>query len=259
MFLPRTLPLIPAIFIALSSSCLSGQSDSQQPATEPAPAAREPAPLSPEKRGDVYMAKKMYREAIDSYREASQNNAVIWNKVGIAYHQLMDLETAKRHYEKSIKLNPKYPDAINNLGAVHYSRRSYRKAVGFYKKALRYSPNSASIYSNLGTAYFARKKYKDAFQAYQKALSLDPEVFEHRSTYGVLLQERTVEERARYHYFLAKTYAQAGHAERALSEIRKALEQGFKERKKFMEEPEFAFLRELPEFKELMAQQPRVL
>jgi hypothetical protein len=58
---------------------------------------------------------------------------------------------------------------------------------------------------------------------------------------------------------MAKLYAQAGVADRALQYIRKALEEGFKDRQKFMEEPEFAGIRELPAFQELMALQPRVL
>jgi hypothetical protein len=73
------------------------------------------------------------------------------------------------------------------------------------------------------------------------------------------LQERSVEERAKFHYFVAKTYAKAGVHDRALLYIRKALEEGFRDRQKFQEEPEFAALRELPEFQELMALQPRVL
>ena len=41
---------------------------------------------------------------------------------------------------------------------------------------------------------------------------LDPEVFENRSTQGVLLQERSVAERGKFHYYLAHTYAQAGRS-----------------------------------------------
>jgi hypothetical protein len=47
--------------------------------------------------------------------------------------------------------------------------------------------------------------------------------------------------------------------DRALQYIRKALEEGFKERKKIVEDPAFAAMRELPEFKELMLSEPRVL
>ena len=223
------------------------------------PAAPAPKPISTEMRGDIAMARKMYREAIEFYKQVEPKTAVILNKLGIAHHQMMDLSGAKRYYEQSLKKNKQYPEAINNLGTVAYAQKSYRRAVGQYNKALRYAPNSASIYSNLGTAWFARKKYDRAFEAYQKALELDPEVFEHRSTSGVLLQERSVEERAKFHFYLAKTYAAAGVFDRALLYIRKALEEGFKDKQKLIEDPAFASMKETPEFQELLALNPRVL
>lgn len=221
---------------------------------------QEPKPrLTSEMRGDILMARKQYREAIDAYSEEKQLTAVLVNKMGIAYHQMLELDLARKFYERAIKLDPKYSEAINNLGTVHYAKKSYRRAIGQYNKALKLNPNSASIYSNLGTAWFARKKYKQAAEAYDTALSLDPEVFERRSSHGVLLQERSVQERAKFHFYMAKTYAKAGAVERALAYIRKALEEGFKERDKFQKDPEFALLQELPEFKHLMTLEPRVL
>ncbi len=218
-----------------------------------------PEPLTAERRADILMARKMYREAIEMYRTESLKNPVILNKIGIAYHQMLQLEQARRFYEQAIKMNPKYAEALNNLGTVYYARKSYRRATSYYNRALKLTPQSASIYSNLGTAFFARKKYQEAADAYQTALKLDPEVFEHRSTYGVLLQERTVQERAKFHYYLAKTYANAGMNDRALQYIRKALEEGFTDKKKLNQDPEFAALRDLPEFQELLALEPRVL
>ncbi len=228
--------------------------------TSPAkPQAEDNAPLTPERRADILMARKMYREAIDVLKEAPQDSPVVWNKVGICYHQMLQLDAARKNYDRAVKLNPKYAEAINNIGTVFYAKKSYRRATSCYRRALKLTPKSASIYSNLGTAYFARKKYKEAAEAYQTALSLDPEVFEHRGAYGVLLQERTVEERAKFHYYLAKTYAKAGMNDRALQYIRKALEEGFREKQKLMEDPEFTALRDTPEFKELLATEPRVL
>ena len=215
--------------------------------------------ITPEMRGDIYMARKMFREAVEVYKEGPADSAVLMNKTGIGYHQMLDIETARKYYQRAIKLNPEYAEAINNLGTIEYSRKSYRRAINDYKKALRIAPQSASIYSNLGTAYFARKDYKDAAAMFQHALYLDPEVFEHRNSHGVLLQERSVEERAKFHFYLAKTYAKAGMNERALLYIRKAIEEGFKERKKFQEDPEFAQMQKLPEFQELLTLDPRVL
>ena len=218
-----------------------------------------PAPLSTEQRGDIFMARKMYREAVDMYLQGPHDSAVTWNKVGIAYHQMLNLDSARRNYEKAVKLNPKYSEAHNNLGTYFYARKNYRRAISQYKKALEIAPLSASIHSNLGTAYFARKRYAEASVSYQRALELDPEVFEHRSSAGVLLQERSVQERAKFHFYLAKTYAKTGQTERALQYIRKAIEEGFKEKQKFAEDDDFASLRQLPEFAELMKLEPKIL
>lgn len=214
--------------------------------------------LTFEQRGDIFMARKMYREAVESYQQAA-DSAIIANKIGIAFHQMTYLPQARKQYERAQKLDAKYAEAINNLGTIYYAQKSYRKAVNQYKRALKLNPNSASIHSNLGTAYFARKKYKEALEEYQTALSLDPEVFEHRNANGVLLQERSVEERAKFHFYLAKTYAKSGQSERALLYMRKAIEEGFKERQKFNEDSDFEALRQLPEFQDLLKLEVRAL
>ena len=122
------------------------------PSNAPAAVEAPAPPLTPERRGDILMARKMYREAIETYRQAPLDSPIIWNKIGIAYHQMMQLDNAKKHYERAIKMNPKYSEAINNLGTVYYAKKSYRKAAGYYNKALKMAPESASIWSNLGTA-----------------------------------------------------------------------------------------------------------
>jgi tetratricopeptide (TPR) repeat protein len=216
------------------------------------------AKLTPEMRGDIYMARKMFREAIDKFRECPPSAAVD-NKIGIAFHQLLQLDLAKKNYEKAVKLDPKFPQAVNNLGTIYYSQKNYRKALKCYKKALKLDPNSASVWVNIGSAYFAKHDVKRAAQCYDKAMQIDPEVFEHRSQYGTLLQERTVEDRAKFHLYLAKAYAQRGDKEKALIYLRKSLEEGLKERKKIPEMPEFASLKTDPAFKDLLLQDPKPL
>jgi tetratricopeptide (TPR) repeat protein len=224
-----------------------------------APAATAPRPvLSALERGDIQYARKMYREAIETYKQAPES-AAVWNKVGIAYHQLTELNNAQKAYERAVKLDPKFTAAINNLGTIYYSKKNYRRAIGQYKRVLRLTPDAASTIANLGSAYFARKQYELASDAYQKALALDPEVFESRGGAGTVVQDRTVGDRPMFFYYMAKNYAKAGRNEQALNYIRKALEEGFKERKKFTEEPEFSQLQKDPEFQKLMATEPKVL
>ncbi len=221
-----------------------------------------PAPLSPvtpELRCDILMARKLYRAAVECYKAGANTSAVMANKTGIAYHQLADMDNARKYYERAVKLSPNYAEAINNLGTVYYARKSYRRAISQYHKALGIRPGFAPFLANLGTAYFARKQYALASTTYVQALSIDPDIFERRSTQGASVQDQTVEERAKYHYYVAKTYAQAGINDRAIQYIRKALEEGFKDREKFFKEPEFMALREDPEFKQLMATEQKVL
>jgi tetratricopeptide (TPR) repeat protein len=217
-----------------------------------------PRTISNELRGDIYMARKMYRDAIDMYR-GEPESAILDNKIGIAFHQLSLLDLARKNYQRAIKLNPEYSEAINNLGTIYYSEKSYRRSINLYKHALKVSAPCASIYANLGAAYFGRKDYKQATAYYQQALNMDPDVFEHHSNYGTIMQERDVEERATYHLYLAKMYASNGAGERALIYLRKALEEGVKDRDKIPVMPEFSVLKRNPAFIQLIAENPKPL
>src|ERR1035441_2678226 len=159
----------------------------------PQTAAPDKPVITPELRGDIFMAKKQYREAIEAFHQGSPNDPVLYNKSGIAYHQLLQLDNALKSYQQAVRLRKDYVEAINNIGTVYYARKSFRRSISYYKRALKIAPQetkSASIYSNLGTAYFARKQCKAAPDALETALPLDPEVFEHRSNYGLLLEHR---------------------------------------------------------------------
>ena len=215
--------------------------------------------LPPEQQGDLFMARKMFREAVEAYREAPQTSPVVWDKIGIAYHQLGDLNAAKKSYEKAVKLDPKYADAINNVGTILYSQKNYRGAITRYNRALVLAPETASIWSNLGTAYYARGKYAEMSQAYAKAMDIDPGVFESHNAMGTTMQDRSVTDKARYHFEMARIYAKTGKNDMAMQYLRKALEEGFKDKDKVDKAPEFAAMKELKEFKELMALEPRVL
>jgi tetratricopeptide (TPR) repeat protein len=259
-------PFALVLVTSLGSSALVAQSsNSLVDGTRTAAPVQAPAPkpeISAEMRGDIFMARKMYREAVEAFKEGSTKDPILWNKTGIAYHQMLQLDQARKNYEQAIKLKPDYVEALNNIGTVYYAKKSYRRAISWYNRALKISGSesrSASVYMNLGTAYFSRKKYQDATEAYQTALKLDPDVFEHHSSFGVMLEERTVEERAKYHYYVAKLYAKSGRTELALQYLRKALEEGFKEKDKLAKDPEFATMRDTDEFKLLLASNPRVL
>lgn len=208
--------------------------------------------IGPELRGDILMAHQRYIAALDTYRQVPGNSAVVWNKMGIANHHMFNLREAERDYKEALKLNPSYPEAWNNLGAVYYGQKNYHNAEKAYKKAIKLNPKSAMFYSNLGTAYLAEHKYKKGEGAYRTALSLDPNVFE-ADPASKISEMGPTQELATLNFLLAKTYAEAGRKNEALIYLRKAIDEGFADRKKIQEEKEFAILRDVPEFQRMMS------
>ena len=234
-----------------------GHTNGQGPvrAGAPAPASS----LSPEQRADLFMARKMFREAIETYGRIEPVTAVTLNKIGIAYQQQCDHAEARKYYQRAIKAQSNFAEAINNLGTLYYSQRSYRRATALYKRALALQPLSATIHINLGMAFLARHNDAEWQRHLRRALELDPGILERRGGYGVMIEERNTTERAKFDFYMARIYAKSGKNELALQYIRKALECGFKDRKKLLEDEDFAAVRQLPEFDELMKQPPKVL
>ncbi len=207
-----------------------------------------------EMQGDVLMARGQYVAAITAYRALNSRSAIVWNKIGMAYHHLFALEEARKAYSEALSINPRYAPAANNLAAVYYTERDFKHAEHFYKRALKYTSEDAVIYCNLGTAYFAQKNYNKGKKEYRKALALDQHVF---APDKASLVEATAsrEQRLALNYYLAQTFAGLGKQEEALLYLRKAMDDGFNDRKRLNEDKEFAVLRTTPKFQELLTQE----
>jgi tetratricopeptide (TPR) repeat protein len=213
--------------------------------------------LTPEELGDIMMARKDYREAALSYKklvDANPRNAIYWNKLGIAVHQQEQLSSALKFYQQAVKVNPQYADAQNNIGTVWYQRKKFGKAIRAYQRAIKLRSDMAVLYSNLGYAYFGEKKYEQSIAAFRQALALDPQLFEHSpSRNGSVLQDRSVSDRGRFYFLLAKSFAEAGNFERSLIYLRKAKEGGFASWNEVKSDPSFSAMLKLSETQEILA------
>jgi len=216
--------------------------------------------LSDEQLADLYMARKDYREAAFSYKRlADQNprNPVYLNKLGIALHQQAALGPALKYYERASKVDPSYADARNNIGTIWYQRKKYGRAIKAYQKAIDIRGDMAVLHSNLAYAYFGDKKYEQAISSFRQALALDPQLFEHNSSRsGSVLQDRTVGDRGRFYFLLAKSFAEAGNLERCVIYLRKAKDEGYKELSAVKFDPSFAAVLQDPAIQEVLAPKP---
>jgi tetratricopeptide (TPR) repeat protein len=216
--------------------------------------------LSEEETGDLFMARKQYREASETYQRLSQENpknAVFMNKLGIALHQQAALSQALKCYQRAVKADPQYADAQNNIGTIWYQRKRYGKAIKAYLKAIKMRDDLPVLYSNLGYAYFSDGKYQESIAAFRSALAKDPQFFERgASRTGSVLQDRSVTDRGRFYFLLAKSFAETGNYERCILYLRKAKEEGYTSMKDVKKDPAFAAVLKDPVVIDLLEPKP---
>jgi tetratricopeptide (TPR) repeat protein len=211
-------------------------------------------PLPAETKADILMARGEYAAAIAAYQQGNLKSATVWNSIGMAYHHMFALEEARKAYQTALSINPRFAPASNNLAAVYYGQHDFRDAEHYYKRALKHTSESAVIFCNLGTDYFAEAKYKQGMKAYRKAFEIDEKVFAPDQA-AMIEAGSSREQRIAMNYFVAATFARVGKQEQALIYLRKAMDEGFKDRKRLDEDKDFATLRTTPEFQHLLDQE----
>lgn len=254
---------LPAIALA-AAFLLFQQAASPQSATESGAAGEQPRrvidiptpPPTPEEVGDAWMLHRGYQAAIDSYKKAPANSADVLNKMGIAYQMMFNADEATRCYEASLKINPRVPNVYNNLGTVYDSLSRYRKAESMYRQALNLDPHSALVLKNLGSNLLAQHRFKEGWESYKAALALDPKIFFKQSPAVVhFATQASVEDRGAINYYMAKGCLRAGMPDRAIDYLRRAMIEGFINRKKIIADGEFAKLQGVPAFDRLLDEQ----
>jgi len=234
-------------------------STSQNPAAAPRPFSSLSPREAAEMRADILMARKEYSDAAGAYIQilvTEPKNAPLINKVGVAYQQLGELDRSERFYKRAMHADKKFASAANNCGTVEYEKKHYTRAISFYDKALALRADLATVYSNLGYAYFADKQYPEAMDSFQKALALDPTIFDRRGLGGTVVLQRTTTDPGLFYFFVAKTYARAGDAERAAHYLKLARDDGYADFLSAQTDPAFAKVIKDPALQEVLHEPP---
>jgi tetratricopeptide (TPR) repeat protein len=260
---PRWL-IYPAFFCFSIDSTMVALSQESTPVTiataepdtsyRPQPAREEPQP-TPEGLGDILRFHQRYQAAIASYSKATPTSD-IWDKMGISYQMMFSTSGAMRCYKESLKLNPENAHALNNLGSLHFSLREFAEAERMYRKALALETRSAPIQMNLGTALIAEHRFEEGWEHYRAALDIDPHAFEN-TTNPRISSPGLSRDRGAVNYYLARGFARAGLMDTAIDHLRKALDQGFANRKRIEADNSFASLRDNPEYQNLLSEPHR--
>lgn len=248
------------VFVSLASvTYAAGLQTQSENRTAPPPAQNQSkSALSFEERADLFMARKSYADAVDYYNRALKQGgftqAYLWNKLGIAYQQLSNQAAARRAYKQAIRRRNDFAEALNNIGTTYYLENHYKKSVKYYGRAIQFEPNTASFHLNLGTAYYHMKKVKEAVDEYRAALALDPKILTERSSVGTVMQARGAD--AQFYFYLAKVFASLDRPEDAVRYLRRAFEDGFKDKGRLEQDPDFRKISQYPAFIQLTQNPP---
>src|SRR5271168_5003705 len=200
-------------------------STSQNPAAAPRPFSSLSPREAAEMRADILMARKEYSDAAGAYMQilvTEPKNAPLINKVGVAYQQLGELDRSERFYKRAMHADKKFASAANNCGTVEYEK----------------------------------KHYTEAMDSFQKALALDPTIFDRRGLGGTVVLQRTTTDPGLFYFFVAKTYARAGDAERAAHYLKLARDDGYDDFLSAQTDPAFAKVIKDPALQEVLHEPP---
>jgi tetratricopeptide (TPR) repeat protein len=166
-------------------------------------------------------------------------------------------QNAIADFEKASKVNKKFADAFNNIGAVYFVEKNFGQAAKYFKKAVALDETRATFHVNLGAAWFSPKKLDRAVNEYARALQLDPDALVQNARAGINAQVLNPEERAAYEYMLAKIQAKRGNLQECLVCLKKAKDDGYCNLANVYKDEEFSQLWKDPRLAKIAPPQQR--
>ena len=114
------------------------------------------------------------------YREISVDPE-IWNHVGFAYATQEDWENATAAFNRAVSLDPRYAEALFNLGEVYLSlalknsnQNLVEKSAQSFKKSIEMDSEYANPYFSLGKIYRQTDNLDGAIHCWEKAIEIQP-------------------------------------------------------------------------------------
>jgi Flp pilus assembly protein TadD len=193
-------------------------------------------------RGDIFVARKMFEDAVIEYKRAlaiDRYDSAVVNRLGITYHNLRKYRESEQQYREALRLRPNQVDVMNNLGVIDYIRGDFEVALSRYKAVLKLKPNAVTALRNMGACLFAMERWEEGIVAYSQALALKPDLFDPQPNGAGAAVQMSQRNTGFMNFYLAKVFALRGDKDLAMSYLLKAVESGFDDLKLLREEDAF--------------------
>ena len=107
--------------------------------------------------------------------EATPNNYIAYNRLGVAYGDLGRGTDAIDAFKEAIKIKPEYAMAYYNLGVTYGNLGRSTDAIDAFRQAIKFKPNYAEAHYNLGVACLMAGDKDSAMAELNILKSLNPE------------------------------------------------------------------------------------
>jgi protein O-mannosyl-transferase len=107
--------------------------------------------------------------------QATKNNYLAHNNLGLALFAEGKTEEAVTHYNEVIRIRPSDVLPYHNKAIVYAKLGQYQLAIENYNDAIRIKPDNADSYNSRGTIYAKLSQYQPAIKDFTKAISLKPD------------------------------------------------------------------------------------
>jgi TolB-like protein/Flp pilus assembly protein TadD/DNA-binding winged helix-turn-helix (wHTH) protein len=205
--------------------------------------------------------------------ELTPDNPDGYTNLGTAYFDLGDWDNAARAWSRSVELKPT-PMGFRNMGTLYYYQARYEDAVAMHTRAAEMAPEDHWVWGRLAAAFrYVEGGREDSRQAYRRAIELaeqrltvdekDAKTMAPLAAYYVNIgDEDRASEYARRAvaldpeyptawYFSAIVNVRTGKPDRALEDLRQAVDLGYSKRLLTVD-PQFDGLKDRPAFKALI-------
>merc|ERR1711865_165204 len=137
---------------------------------------------SPYQKGMNALKDKKYGVAKKELLKAADesNNCDAHDKLGILYYRDGDYDSAQKHFETSLAIDPQYGDAMHHMAILFYTTDRRDEALSMCQEATSYLPGSALVRMNFGTMLYNNQAYGPAIKELQRAMAMSPDSQETR-------------------------------------------------------------------------------
>ena len=130
--------------------------------------------------GAVYLRQKDWDRAIAVFNELTSDLLYATPhfphyNLGRAYYGKGQYEIAEQYFNKALKMEPNFSQALWGLGLTYLATGRNSEAVSALSGAVQLSPDFAQAHFDLGRAYLKVRNYRKAKDAFGKAAVLSPE------------------------------------------------------------------------------------